>query len=184
MSRSLPLHSPRPYPWRGGHSWPFSRSSDSSLACLFPTHPLPRAWHPRSGSLKSQGVPGVLEEGEEEALPVSMSSWTQGPGLCHPLPSSQVWDWKPIPSAMTPISCYLWVFGKGQPSPSSVSSEPRPFPPAAFWNPDPAALPAPHRAAVKPVLVPLPILGLTWLVGVRVHLSPAWAYAAVGLNSF
>uniref|UniRef100_A0A452EQL5 Adhesion G protein-coupled receptor D2 n=1 Tax=Capra hircus TaxID=9925 RepID=A0A452EQL5_CAPHI len=38
-------------------------------------------------------------------------------------------------------------------------------------------------ATVKPVLVLLPILGLTWLVGVLVHLSPAWAYAAVGLNS-
>nr|XP_035970490.1 uncharacterized protein LOC118549985 [Halichoerus grypus] len=39
-------------------------------------------------------------------------------------------------------------------------------------------------ATVKPVLVLLPVLGLTWLVGVLVHLSPAWAYAAVGLNSF
>ncbi|XP_045877757.1 adhesion G-protein coupled receptor D2 [Meles meles] len=39
-------------------------------------------------------------------------------------------------------------------------------------------------AMVKPVLVLLPVLGLTWLVGVLVHLSPAWAYAAVGLNSF
>nr|XP_042101652.1 adhesion G-protein coupled receptor D2-like isoform X3 [Ovis aries] len=38
-------------------------------------------------------------------------------------------------------------------------------------------------ATVKPVLVLLPILGLTWLVGMLVHLSPAWAYAAVGLNS-
>ncbi|XP_029775470.1 adhesion G-protein coupled receptor D2 [Suricata suricatta] len=39
-------------------------------------------------------------------------------------------------------------------------------------------------ATVKPVLVLLPVLGLTWLVGMLVHLSPAWAYAAVGLNSF
>nr|XP_040142227.1 adhesion G-protein coupled receptor D2 isoform X1 [Ictidomys tridecemlineatus] len=39
-------------------------------------------------------------------------------------------------------------------------------------------------ATVKPVLVLLPILGLTWLVGILVHLSPAWAYVAVGLNSF
>ncbi|XP_058379994.1 LOW QUALITY PROTEIN: adhesion G-protein coupled receptor D2 [Diceros bicornis minor] len=39
-------------------------------------------------------------------------------------------------------------------------------------------------ATVKPVLVLLPVLGLTWLVGVLVPLSPAWAYAAVGLNSF
>ncbi|XP_039717390.1 adhesion G protein-coupled receptor D2 [Pteropus medius] len=39
-------------------------------------------------------------------------------------------------------------------------------------------------ATVKPVLVLLPVLGLTWLVGLLVHLSPAWAYAAVGLNSF
>nr|CAI9706854.1 unnamed protein product [Rangifer tarandus platyrhynchus] len=38
-------------------------------------------------------------------------------------------------------------------------------------------------ATVKPVLVLLPVLGLTWLVGLLVHLSPAWAYAAVGLNS-
>uniref|UniRef100_G3TL16 G-protein coupled receptors family 2 profile 2 domain-containing protein n=1 Tax=Loxodonta africana TaxID=9785 RepID=G3TL16_LOXAF len=43
-----------------------------------------------------------------------------------------------------------------------------------------------HRlgATVKPVLVLLPILGLTWLVGILVHLSPASAYTAVGLNSF
>lgn len=40
------------------------------------------------------------------------------------------------------------------------------------------------RATVKPVLVLLPVLGLTWLVSMLVHLSPAWAYAAVGLNSF
>nr|XP_044634741.1 adhesion G-protein coupled receptor D2 [Equus asinus] len=39
-------------------------------------------------------------------------------------------------------------------------------------------------ATVKPVLVLLPVLGLTWLVGMLVHLGPAWAYAAVGLNSF
>ncbi|XP_013368537.1 PREDICTED: adhesion G-protein coupled receptor D2 [Chinchilla lanigera] len=38
-------------------------------------------------------------------------------------------------------------------------------------------------ATAKPVLVLLPVLGLTWLVGILVHLSPAWAYAAVGLNS-
>ncbi|XP_037601581.1 adhesion G-protein coupled receptor D2 [Cebus imitator] len=38
-------------------------------------------------------------------------------------------------------------------------------------------------ATMKPVLVLLPVLGLTWLVGILVHLSPAWAYAAVGLNS-
>ncbi|XP_033614861.1 proline-rich protein HaeIII subfamily 1-like isoform X2 [Fukomys damarensis] len=38
-------------------------------------------------------------------------------------------------------------------------------------------------ATVKPVLVLLPILGLTWLAGILVHLSPAWAYATVGLNS-
>nr|XP_051695222.1 adhesion G-protein coupled receptor D2 isoform X1 [Oryctolagus cuniculus]XP_051695284.1 adhesion G-protein coupled receptor D2 isoform X1 [Oryctolagus cuniculus] len=38
-------------------------------------------------------------------------------------------------------------------------------------------------ATVKPVLVLLPVLGLTWVVGTLVHLSPAWAYAAVGLNS-
>lgn len=49
-------------------------------------------------------------------------------------------------------------------------------------TPSPALL-AVHRATVKPVLVLLPVLGLTWLVGLLVHLSPAWAYAAVGLNS-
>uniref|UniRef100_A0A8C0XFZ7 Adhesion G protein-coupled receptor D2 n=1 Tax=Castor canadensis TaxID=51338 RepID=A0A8C0XFZ7_CASCN len=41
-----------------------------------------------------------------------------------------------------------------------------------------------QMATVKPVLVLLPVLGLSWLVGLLVHLSPAWAYAAVGLNSF
>ncbi|XP_047381428.1 LOW QUALITY PROTEIN: adhesion G-protein coupled receptor D2 [Sciurus carolinensis] len=39
-------------------------------------------------------------------------------------------------------------------------------------------------ATVRPVLVLLPILGPTWLVGILVHLNPAWAYVAVGLNSF
>uniref|UniRef100_A0A2K6FWG8 Adhesion G protein-coupled receptor D2 n=1 Tax=Propithecus coquereli TaxID=379532 RepID=A0A2K6FWG8_PROCO len=39
-------------------------------------------------------------------------------------------------------------------------------------------------ATVKPVLVLLPVLGLTWLVGLLVHRGPAWAYAAVGLNAF
>lgn len=37
---------------------------------------------------------------------------------------------------------------------------------------------------VKPVLALLPVLGLTWLFGLLVHISPTWAYAAVGLNSF
>lgn len=55
--------------------------------------------------------------------------------------------------------------------------------PYAALLPPPPALPTLHRATVKPVLVLLPVLGLTWLVGVLVHLSPAWAYAAVGLNS-
>uniref|UniRef100_A0A8C5Y1S9 Adhesion G protein-coupled receptor D2 n=1 Tax=Microcebus murinus TaxID=30608 RepID=A0A8C5Y1S9_MICMU len=38
-------------------------------------------------------------------------------------------------------------------------------------------------ATVKPVLVLLPVLGLSWLVGLLVHHGPAWAYAAVGLNA-
>uniref|UniRef100_A0A2K6TDN4 Adhesion G protein-coupled receptor D2 n=1 Tax=Saimiri boliviensis boliviensis TaxID=39432 RepID=A0A2K6TDN4_SAIBB len=58
-----------------------------------------------------------------------------------------------------------------------VPSE-RPRPP----NPHQPCLTS-YRATVKPVLVLLPVLGLTWLVGILVHLSPAWAYAAVGLNS-
>ncbi|KFO19444.1 Putative G-protein coupled receptor 144 [Fukomys damarensis] len=60
----------------------------------------------------------------------------------------------------------------------------------AAWGVDPReppmlhpALSTFHRATVKPVLVLLPILGLTWLAGILVHLSPAWAYATVGLNS-
>ncbi|XP_021048346.1 adhesion G-protein coupled receptor D2 [Mus pahari] len=39
-------------------------------------------------------------------------------------------------------------------------------------------------AMVKPVLALLPVLGLTWLFGLLVHISPIWAYAAVLLNSF
>ncbi|CAD7668030.1 unnamed protein product [Nyctereutes procyonoides] len=39
-------------------------------------------------------------------------------------------------------------------------------------------------ATVKPLLVLLPVLGLSWLVGMLVHRSPTWAYAAVSLNSF
>lgn len=37
---------------------------------------------------------------------------------------------------------------------------------------------------MKLVLALLTALGLTWLVGLLVHLSPTWASAAVGLNSF
>ncbi|XP_028610570.1 adhesion G-protein coupled receptor D2 [Grammomys surdaster] len=37
---------------------------------------------------------------------------------------------------------------------------------------------------VKPVLALLPVLGLTWLFGLLVHISPTWAYAVVLLNSF
>lgn len=37
---------------------------------------------------------------------------------------------------------------------------------------------------MKPVLALLPVLGLTWLLGLLVHISPTWAYAAVLLNSF
>ncbi|XP_053551463.1 adhesion G-protein coupled receptor D2 [Bombina bombina] len=39
-------------------------------------------------------------------------------------------------------------------------------------------------ATAKPVLVLLPVLGLTWLCGVLVHLNIIWAYAFIILNSF
>ncbi|KAM4663380.1 adhesion G protein-coupled receptor D2 [Discoglossus pictus] len=39
-------------------------------------------------------------------------------------------------------------------------------------------------ATAKPVLVLLPVLGLTWLCGVLVHLSIIWAYVFIILNSF
>ncbi|XP_029469892.1 adhesion G-protein coupled receptor D2 [Rhinatrema bivittatum] len=39
-------------------------------------------------------------------------------------------------------------------------------------------------ATAKPVLVLLPVLGLTWLCGVLVHLSIVWAYIFIVLNSF
>uniref|UniRef100_UPI00358FB954 adhesion G-protein coupled receptor D2 n=1 Tax=Myxine glutinosa TaxID=7769 RepID=UPI00358FB954 len=39
------------------------------------------------------------------------------------------------------------------------------------------------RSAVKAMVVLLPILGLTWLCGVTVHLNPALAYIFVTLNS-
>ncbi|NWI32462.1 AGRD2 protein, partial [Sula dactylatra] len=38
-------------------------------------------------------------------------------------------------------------------------------------------------ATAKPVLVLLPVLGLTWLCGVLVHLSIIWAYVFIVLNS-
>ncbi|XP_030913129.1 adhesion G-protein coupled receptor D2 [Geospiza fortis] len=38
-------------------------------------------------------------------------------------------------------------------------------------------------ATAKPVLVLLPVLGLTWLCGLLVHLSIAWAYVFIVLNS-
>ncbi|XP_069097820.1 adhesion G-protein coupled receptor D2 isoform X1 [Pleurodeles waltl] len=39
-------------------------------------------------------------------------------------------------------------------------------------------------ATAKPILVLLPVLGLTWLCGVLVHLSIVWAYVFIMLNSF
>ncbi|NWH85387.1 AGRD2 protein, partial [Aegithalos caudatus] len=39
-------------------------------------------------------------------------------------------------------------------------------------------------ATAKPVLVLLPVLGLTWGCGVLVHLSIVWAYVFIVLNSF
>ncbi|XP_041090378.1 adhesion G-protein coupled receptor D2-like isoform X2 [Polyodon spathula] len=39
-------------------------------------------------------------------------------------------------------------------------------------------------AAVKPVLVLLPLLGLTWLCGVLVHLSVVLAYIFIAMNAF
>ncbi|NXO01711.1 AGRD2 protein, partial [Rhinopomastus cyanomelas] len=38
-------------------------------------------------------------------------------------------------------------------------------------------------ATAKPVLVLLPVLGLTWVCGVLVHLSIVWAYVFIALNS-
>ncbi|KAM4695998.1 adhesion G protein-coupled receptor D2 [Rhinophrynus dorsalis] len=38
-------------------------------------------------------------------------------------------------------------------------------------------------ATAKPILVLLPVLGLTWLCGVLVHLSTVWAYVFIVLNS-
>uniref|UniRef100_A0A8C5Q9I2 Adhesion G protein-coupled receptor D2 n=1 Tax=Leptobrachium leishanense TaxID=445787 RepID=A0A8C5Q9I2_9ANUR len=39
-------------------------------------------------------------------------------------------------------------------------------------------------ATAKPILVLLPVLGLTWLCGVLVHLSIVWAYVFIVLNAF
>ncbi|NXF86181.1 AGRD2 protein, partial [Eubucco bourcierii] len=39
-------------------------------------------------------------------------------------------------------------------------------------------------ATAKPVLVLLPVLGLTWVCGILVHLSIFWAYVFIVLNSF
>ncbi|KAM8934215.1 adhesion G protein-coupled receptor D2 [Pelodytes ibericus] len=39
-------------------------------------------------------------------------------------------------------------------------------------------------ATAKPILVLLPVLGLTWLCGVLVHLSIVWAYIFIVLNAF
>lgn len=40
------------------------------------------------------------------------------------------------------------------------------------------------RAATRPVLILLPVLGLTWLCGVLVHLSVVVAYLFITLNAF
>ncbi|XP_072286719.1 adhesion G protein-coupled receptor D2 [Pyxicephalus adspersus] len=39
-------------------------------------------------------------------------------------------------------------------------------------------------ATAKPIIVLLPVLGLTWLCGILVHLSIIWAYIFIFLNSF
>ncbi|KAG8141794.1 hypothetical protein E2320_006472 [Naja naja] len=39
------------------------------------------------------------------------------------------------------------------------------------------------RATTKPILVLLPVLGLTWVCGILVHLSVTWAYIFIMLNS-
>ncbi|XP_075040815.1 adhesion G protein-coupled receptor D2 isoform X2 [Mixophyes fleayi] len=39
-------------------------------------------------------------------------------------------------------------------------------------------------ATAKPIIVLLPVLGLTWLCGVLVHLSVIWAYTFIFLNAF
>ena len=41
-----------------------------------------------------------------------------------------------------------------------------------------------HRAVTRPVLILLPVLGLTWLCGVLVHLSVVIAYVFIALNAF
>ncbi|ETE57764.1 hypothetical protein L345_16518, partial [Ophiophagus hannah] len=49
------------------------------------------------------------------------------------------------------------------------------------------SFPQPHVASVeattKPILVLLPVLGLTWVCGILVHLSVTWAYIFIMLNS-
>lgn len=40
------------------------------------------------------------------------------------------------------------------------------------------------RAVTRPVLILLPVLGLTWLCGVLVHLSVVVAYIFITLNAF
>lgn len=40
------------------------------------------------------------------------------------------------------------------------------------------------RAVTRPVLILLPVLGLTWLCGVLVHLSIVVAYVFIALNAF
>ncbi|XP_069842086.1 adhesion G protein-coupled receptor D2 [Dendropsophus ebraccatus] len=39
-------------------------------------------------------------------------------------------------------------------------------------------------ATAKPIIVLLPVLGLTWLCGVLVHISVIWAYVFIFLNAF
>lgn len=39
------------------------------------------------------------------------------------------------------------------------------------------------RAVTRPVLILLPVLGLTWLCGVLVHLSVVVAYVFIALNA-
>ncbi|TWW61252.1 Adhesion G-protein coupled receptor D2 [Takifugu flavidus] len=51
------------------------------------------------------------------------------------------------------------------------------------WSPDDASLCC-FRAVTRPVLILLPVLGLTWLCGVLVHLSVVVAYIFITLNAF
>lgn len=168
-----------------GALWPSCSPafSPAFLSILFLPHG--GTWAVQASESLKRTEPRIPREGKgkpADSMPCP-PSW-QGPPLSQPRSGTGT-----LSSQCHHLSCmpHRWVSEKAASPADLWSGLPlgplsRNIPALSSLAPQPC-LPS-HRATVKPVLVLLPVLGLSWLVGLLVHLSPAWAYAAVGLNSF